>query len=87
MILRSMPALLVLALAACGGGGSDCCVNCGGQDSGGGFKLPADPKNYAPIEKYEASRVVPMYEAMYARVSGQPVAAPPGHLAGPEALE
>jgi N-acetyl-alpha-D-glucosaminyl L-malate synthase BshA len=38
------------------------------------------------IEKYEASRVVPMYEAMYARVSGQPVAAPPGHLAGPEAL-
>ena len=38
------------------------------------------------VERYEASRVVPMYEAVYARVSGQPVAPPSGHLAGPEAL-
>ena len=38
------------------------------------------------VEKYEASRVVPLYEEFYARMIGQPVTAPPGHLAGPEAL-
>ena len=38
------------------------------------------------IDRYEASSVVPMYEAFYARVAGQPAAPPSGHLAGPEAL-
>jgi cytochrome c peroxidase len=59
MNLRLVPALLILALAACGGKG-DCCVGCGqdgGAAAGGGFSLPADPKNYAPIEKYEAMKI------------------------------
>jgi N-acetyl-alpha-D-glucosaminyl L-malate synthase BshA len=37
------------------------------------------------IEKYEASKVVPMYEQYYARVTEQPVVAP-GYLAPPEAM-
>jgi N-acetyl-alpha-D-glucosaminyl L-malate synthase BshA len=37
------------------------------------------------IERYEASRVVPMYEQFYARVIGQPVSVP-NHLAAPEGL-
>ena len=37
------------------------------------------------IDKYEASRVVPMYEELYARVTEQPVAAP-GYMAPPEGL-
>jgi N-acetyl-alpha-D-glucosaminyl L-malate synthase BshA len=37
------------------------------------------------IERYEASRVVPIYEEFYARVLGQPAVAP-GYLAPPEGL-
>jgi len=37
------------------------------------------------VERYEASRVVPMYEEHYARVTGQTVGAP-GYLAPPEGM-
>ena len=37
------------------------------------------------VERYEASRIVPMYEDLYARVTDQPVAAP-GYMAPPEGL-
>jgi glycosyltransferase involved in cell wall biosynthesis len=37
------------------------------------------------IERYEASKVVPMYEEFYSRVTGQPVAAP-AYLAPPEGV-
>jgi N-acetyl-alpha-D-glucosaminyl L-malate synthase BshA len=37
------------------------------------------------VERYEASRVVPMYEEHYARVAGQTVGAP-GYLAPPEGM-
>jgi L-malate glycosyltransferase len=37
------------------------------------------------VERYEASRVVPMYEEFYARLIGQPVSVP-NHLAPPEGL-
>ncbi len=37
------------------------------------------------IERYDASRIVPMYEDLYARVTEQPVTAP-GYMAPPEGL-
>jgi N-acetyl-alpha-D-glucosaminyl L-malate synthase BshA len=37
------------------------------------------------VERYDAARIVPMYEDLYARVTDQPVVAP-GYLAPPEGL-
>ncbi|MGH7681570.1 MAG: N-acetyl-alpha-D-glucosaminyl L-malate synthase BshA, partial [Candidatus Eiseniibacteriota bacterium] len=37
------------------------------------------------VERYDAARIVPMYEDLYARVTDQPVAAP-GYMAPPEGL-
>jgi cytochrome c peroxidase len=45
---------LVLALAACSGSSAPCGACCA-QD--GDFKLPSDPKAYAPLEKYEAMKI------------------------------
>ena len=52
MILRHVSAVVVVALAACGGASSEHAAQ-----QGDGFKLPGDPKNYAPHERFEAMKV------------------------------
>ena len=47
---------LVLMLAACGGKGDACGTGACCQ-AGDEFKLPSDPKAYAPLEKYEAMKI------------------------------
>ena len=54
MIHRLVPALVLGALAACGGSGSP---NAALQQGDGGFKLPGDPKNYAPHERFEPMKI------------------------------
>jgi cytochrome c peroxidase len=54
---RTIVALsLILGLAACGGKGETCAMGACCQ-AGDDFKLPSDPKNYAPLEKYEAMKI------------------------------
>lgn len=56
MVRLSVAMSLVLVLSACGGKGEACgtAACCQGGDD---FKLPSDPKNYGPLEKYEAMKI------------------------------
>lgn len=51
---RLIAVLSTLALLAACGGKGDSCGSCCQDDA---FKLPSDPKAYAPLEKYEAMKI------------------------------